>query len=69
MSASKPSSTREIAFSAHSLADYPSGAELTEAMAQAQASCPNGPDPETGEYPCDGYPGPCVVCGWEPSDA
>lgn len=59
---------REVAFSAHSLENYPSARELEliEAMAAAQVSCPNGPDPETGEYPCDGYPGPCVVCGWEP---
>jgi hypothetical protein len=33
-----------------------------------KSSCPNGPDPETGEYPCDpkGYFGvaECQTCGW-----
>ena len=46
---------REVAFSAHSLVGYPSARELEliEAMAEAQSSCPNGPDPESGELLLD----------------
>lgn len=64
--ASNGGKRRDLAFSAHSLDGYPPVSELELIRSKREAQCPNGPDRETGEYPCDGYPGPCVVCGWEP---